>query len=79
MGDIYDEDKDVDMIIFTPKQFVNNLKSGVAQWIMNRGYYVMYECGGYTETIKQYVTERFLLFFIVYGYWKINCRGTLVY
>lgn len=54
---IYDEDKDVDMIIFTPEQFVNNLKSGVAQWIMNRGYYVIYESEGYTEIIKRYVSH----------------------
>lgn len=54
---IYDEDKDVDMIIFTPEQFVNNIKNGVVQWVMNRGYEVMYDSGGFTELIKQYVNN----------------------
>lgn len=54
-----DEYSDLDLIIVTekPEQFVNNLKSGVAQWIMNRGYYVIYESGGYTEIIKRYVSH----------------------
>ena len=35
---IYDNDRDVDMIILTPEQFDAALKEGVAQWVMNRGY-----------------------------------------
>lgn len=54
---IYDEDKDVDMILFTPEQFADNIKNGVAQWIMNRGYYVMYDSGRFTELIRQYVSN----------------------
>ena len=50
---IYEEDLDVDMIIFTPKQFTDTIKNGVAQWIMNRGYDVMYDSGGFTERIRQ--------------------------
>lgn len=54
---IYEEDKDVDMIIFTPEQFADNIKNGVAQWVMNRGYEVIYDSGGFTELIKQYVSH----------------------
>lgn len=54
---IYEEDRDVDMIIFTPKQFTDNIKNGVAQWIMNRGYDVMYDSGGFTEQIRQNIRQ----------------------
>lgn len=54
---IYEEDKAVDMIIFTPEQFADNIKNGVAQWVMNRGYDVLYDSGGFTELIKQYVSN----------------------
>lgn len=54
---IYEEDKDVDMIIFTPEQFADNIKNGVVQWVMNRGYEVIYDSGGFTELIKQYVSH----------------------
>lgn len=40
---IYDEDRDVDMIIFTQAQFEEALKTGVAGWVMNRGYDVLYD------------------------------------
>lgn len=52
---IYDEDKDVDMIIFTPEQFEEALREGVASWVMNRGYTVLYDVNGYEEMIKKYV------------------------
>ena len=52
---IYDEDKDVDMIIFTPEQFEIAIKEGVAGWVMNRGYAVLYDSDHFTELIKQYV------------------------
>lgn len=45
------------MILFTPEQFADNIKNGVAQWIMNRGYYVMYDSGRFTELIRQYVSN----------------------
>ena len=52
---IYDEDRDVDMIIFTPLQFENALKEGVAEWVMNRGWILLYDGGGYVEMIPQFV------------------------
>ena len=45
------------MILFTPEQFADKIKNGVAQWIMNRGYYVMYDSGRFTELIRQYVSN----------------------
>ena len=43
------------MIIFTPLQFENSLKEGVAQWVMNRGWKLLYDGGGYEEMIPQFV------------------------
>ena len=54
---IYDGDRDVDMIIFTPRQFENALREGAAEWVMNRGYALLYDGGGYTELIPQFVSH----------------------
>lgn len=54
---IYDDDLDVDMIIFTPKQFEDALKTGVAGWVMNRGYKILHDIGSYKELIKYYVKK----------------------
>lgn len=53
---IYDEDKDVDMIIFTPEQFEKALRDGVAGWVMNRGYVFLYGAERYSELAKRYVS-----------------------
>lgn len=52
---IYDEDKDVDMIIFTPEQFTEAVKNGVAGWVMNRGYDFLYDNTGFSELVREYV------------------------
>ena len=52
---IYDEDRDVDMIILTPAQFEEALKTGVASWVMNRGYKILYDINSYEKMIKRYV------------------------
>jgi len=52
---IYDEDKDVDMIIFTPKQFTEAVKNGTAGWVMNRGYAFLCDKAGYSELVREYV------------------------
>ncbi len=49
---IYNEDKDVDMIIFTPNQFEDALKVGVCNWVMNRGYMVLYDINSYDVGVK---------------------------
>ena len=53
---IYDADRDVDMIIFTPLQFENALKEGVTEWVMNRGWKLLYDGGDYAKKIPQFVT-----------------------
>ena len=49
---IYDEDKDVDMIILTPEQFETAVRDGVAEWVMNRGYSVLYDVMDYEVLLK---------------------------
>lgn len=52
---IYDDDRDVDMIIITPSQFEEALKEGIAGWVMNRGYKILYDVNSYEDMIKLYV------------------------
>lgn len=54
---IYDEDKDVDMIILTPEQFEAAVRDGVAGWVMNRGYDVLYDSAGYEELLKTSIKQ----------------------
>lgn len=49
---IYDEDKDVDMLIFTPEHFESIVRDGTAEWVMNRGYEVLYDSMGCTELLR---------------------------
>lgn len=39
---IYDGDLDVDMIILTSAQYEKAMEEGVLEWVMNRGYKVLY-------------------------------------
>ncbi len=52
---IYDNDRDVDMIILTPEQFDAALKEGVAQWVMNRGYKFLCDKEDYAGAAGKYV------------------------
>lgn len=52
---LYNGSLDVDLIVFTPEQFQNAVKSGAAAEVMNRGYSVMYDSMGITELIEEYV------------------------
>lgn len=54
---IYDADRDVDMIIFTSDQFNEALKKGVASWVMNRGYNVLYDAISIENAIDIYVEK----------------------
>ena len=54
---IYDEDKDVDMIVLTPEQFEAAIKEGVAQWVMNRGYKVLYDSMDFTSMLEKHITH----------------------
>lgn len=53
---IYDDDKDVDMIIFTPQQLESAFKDGIAQWVMDRGYMFLYDTNSFAELAKKYVS-----------------------
>ena len=53
---IYDADRDVDMMIFTPEQFETALNAGVAGWVMNRGYQVLHDRNQYEARIRRCVT-----------------------
>lgn len=52
---IYDGDKDVDMIIFTPAQFERCIREGVAEWVMNRGYEILFDRAGFAGLISENV------------------------
>lgn len=52
---IYDDDKDVDMVVFTVQQFEKAVKEGVASQVMNRGYEVLYDEAGFTDMIVQHI------------------------
>lgn len=53
---VYDKDKDVDMIVLTPEQFDKALEEGVLEWVMNRGYNVLYaDSEKYAERAARYV------------------------
>ena len=52
---IYDGDKDVDMIIFTPAQFGAAIKDGTAGWVMNRGYKILYDSGRFSGMISEHI------------------------
>ena len=52
---IFDEDKDVDMIALTPEQFETAVKEGVAQWVMNRGYEILYDEMNYEDFLRKYI------------------------
>lgn len=55
---VYDDDRDVDMIIFTPEQFGKVLREGVAEWVMNRGWKLLYDGGDHAEMIPQFVERK---------------------
>ena len=55
---IYDDDRDVDMIILTPAQFEACIKDGTAQWVMNRGVELLADKSGFGSLIEQYVTRK---------------------
>lgn len=52
---IYDDDKDVDMIIMTPDQFETAVRKGVTGWVMNRGFEVLYDTMDYESLLNTYV------------------------
>ena len=45
------------MIVLTPEQFEAAIKEGVAQWVMNRGYEVLYDAMDFTSLLKKHITH----------------------
>lgn len=46
---------DVDLIVFTPEQMQNAVRSGAAAEVMNRGYRIMYDSMGITKLVEENV------------------------
>lgn len=54
---LFDGYLDVDMIIFTTEQFQNAVLEGVAGWVMNRGYQVLYDGMGCSDLLKEKIVK----------------------
>ncbi len=54
---LYDGSLDVDMIVFTPEQFEKAIREGVASWVMNRGYEIMYDAEDYSALLKENISH----------------------
>ena len=55
---LYENALDVDLIIFTSQQFESAIKEGVAGWVCNRGYEVLYDTMGAGALLEKYVSEK---------------------
>lgn len=49
---LFDGYLDVDLIVLTPTQFDIALEDGVLSWVMNRGFYVLYDSADYTARLE---------------------------
>ncbi len=54
---LYENALDVDMIVFTPEQFTNAIKEGVASWVCNRGYSVLYDMMHFKDMLAEHVNH----------------------
>ena len=54
---LYENSLDVDMIIFTPEQFTNAINEGVAGWVCNRGYSVLYDTMAFEKLLAEKITQ----------------------
>lgn len=52
---LYENALDVDMIVITPEQFTNAIREGVASWVCNRGYTVIYDTMNYENLLAENV------------------------
>ncbi len=55
---LYENALDVDMIVFTPEQFETAIKEGVASWVCNRGYSVLYDTMDFESLLATYVNKK---------------------
>lgn len=54
---LYENALDVDMIAFTPERFITVIKEGIASWVCNRGYSVLYDAMGAKDLLDEYVSR----------------------
>ena len=54
---LYDGSLDVDLIVFTPDQFEKAIREGVASWVMNRGYEVLYDAKAYASLLAEHISH----------------------
>ena len=52
---IFEDSLDVDMIVLTPERFDAVVKEGIASWVCNRGYKVLYDTMGFEKLMAQYI------------------------
>lgn len=55
---LYENALDVDMIILTPQQFETAIREGVASWVCNRGYSVLYDTMDAERLLGEYVNHK---------------------
>lgn len=55
---IYEEDKDVDLIVLTPEQFFLAVHDGILGLVMNRGYRVLYDTCGAAENLEKNICRK---------------------
>ena len=54
---LYDGSLDADMIVFTPEQFKKAIREGVASWVMNRGYEILYDAEGFSTLLEEHISH----------------------
>ena len=54
---LFEGSLDVDLIVFTPGQFESAIREGATSWGMNRGYEVLYDAGGYSSLLGEYISQ----------------------
>ncbi len=54
---LFDGARDVDLIIFTPEQFTRAITDGTASQVMNRGYRVLHDRGGYRAMLAEHISS----------------------
>lgn len=53
---LYENALDVDLIVFTPEQLTVAIKEGVAGWVCNRGYSVLYDAMDFGNMLSESVS-----------------------
>ncbi len=54
---LYENSLDVDMIVFTPAQLTEAIRGGIANWVCNRGYSVLYDTMDFENLLSENVSS----------------------